>query len=96
MKHLTASLAFCTALLCAVAVHAARIAPWTPGGDVGFHVSSDAGGRSLLRISQAGCDSYSWSATGELLSASNAVARDMTFQNSVPWILIRNVSRGTP
>ena len=95
MKHLTASLAFCTVLLCAVAVHAARIAPWTPGGDVCFLAPSD-GSERLLRISQAGCDSFTWSATGELLSASNAVAREMTFHNSVPWILIRNVSRGTP
>ena len=95
MKHLTASLAFCTALLCAVAVNAARIAPWTPGGDVCFLVPSD-GSERLVRVSSGECDSFSWSATGEVLSASNAVARDMTFQNSVPWILIRNVSRGTP
>ena len=37
MKHLTASLAFCTALLCAAAAHAARIAPWTPGGEIGWN-----------------------------------------------------------
>ena len=63
MKHLTASLAFCTALLCAVAAHAVRLAPWTFGGDVGFHVSADASGRSLLRISQAGCDSFTCDGT---------------------------------
>ena len=31
MKHLTASLIFCIVFLCAVTIHAARLAPWTPG-----------------------------------------------------------------